>query len=192
MSNEIYQKRKEKLLHYYKEYKRLPTYEELAHIFCLQSKGSLHKYVQKFIDDGLVGKGSGGRLIPTTKLYGLRVLGTVQAGFPSPAEEELGDSISLDEYLIEKPDATFLLSVSGDSMIDAGIMPGDMVLIERGRDPKNGDIVIAQVDNEWTMKYYRRRGTTVFLEAANKKYKPIYPEGELNVAAVVKAVVRKY
>jgi repressor LexA len=77
-------------------------------------------------------------------------------------------------------------------MIDAGIMPGDLVLVERGIDPKDGDIVIAEVDGGWTMKYFRKRGREVMLMAGNKKYKPIVPKTELNIAAVVTAQIRKY
>jgi SOS regulatory protein LexA len=118
--------------------------------------------------------------------------GTVEAGFPSAAEEELLDTLSLEEFLITNKEATFMLKVKGDSMVDAGIMEGDIVLVERGRAPKPGHIVIALIDNAYTMKYYRKRGNQIFLEAANKKYKPIYPTETLTVEAVVVAVIRKY
>ena len=87
---------------------------------------------------------------------------------------------------------TYVLQVKGDSMSEAGILPGDLLLVERGVEARDGDIVIAQVDREWMMKYLRRRGTKVFLEAANKAYKPIHPQEELTIAAVVRAVIRKY
>jgi len=115
----------------------------------------------------------------------------VEAGFPSPAEEELNDTISLDEYLIKNKEATYMLKIQGDSMVDAGILAGDMVLVERSTNANDGDIVIAEVDGEWTMKYFRKRGRKFWLEPANKKYKPIYPE-ELRIAAVLRAVIRKY
>lgn len=121
-----------------------------------------------------------------------RVIGTVEAGFPSPAEEELLDTISLDELLIQNPQATFLLKVSGDSMKEAGILPGDMVIIDKSVVPQTGDIVIAQVDGQWTMKYLEKKGDSVTLRAANPNYRPIRPKKELIVAGVVKAVVRSY
>lgn len=192
MSQTKYQSRKKQLIKYFHAHGHIPTYDELANIFLVQSKGSLYKYIKKFIEDGLLRKTAGGKLLATKKLYGLRVLGSIQAGFPSPAEEELADNLSLDEYLIEKPDATFLLTVSGDSMIDAGIMPGDMVLVERGRAAKSGDIVIAEVDHEWTMKYFVKQGSGVVLRAANKAYPDIQPKEELKIMGVVKSVVRKY
>ena len=122
----------------------------------------------------------------------VRVLGLVEAGFPSPAEEELVDNISLDDLLIQNREATFLLKVSGDSMTGAGIMPGDMVIVDKGRTAKSGDIVIAQVDGEWTMKFLRKRKDDVVLVPANPKYQPIRPKTELKISGVVTAVVRKY
>ena len=77
-------------------------------------------------------------------------------------------------------------------MCDAGILTGDMVIVERGKTPKSGDIVIAEVDGQWTMKYLKKRGEQVALVAANPKYKPIRPKDELKIAGVVTAVVRKY
>ncbi len=142
---------------------------------------------------GILKRDLSGRLLPTPVLEGgIKLLGTVQAGFPSPAEEELVDTLSLDEFLIKNPQASYLVKVTGDSMIDAGIMPDDLVIVERGRQARHGDIVIAQVDGEWTMKYYEKRGTKTLLRAANKKYPPIEPKAELVIGGVVVANVRKY
>ena len=121
----------------------------------------------------------------------LKILGVVEAGFPTSAAEELIDTMSLDEYLIENREATFLLKVKGDSMKDAGIIPGDLVIVERGKQPKNEDIVVAEIDGEYTMKYFKKSGKDISLEPANKKYKTIYPKESLSIVAVVKAVIRK-
>jgi repressor LexA len=104
----------------------------------------------------------------------------------------LRDVISFDEYLVAHPETSFLLSVTGDSMIGEGIMEKDLVIVESGREPKNGDIILAEVDGNWTMKYFRKKGKTVTLEAANPKYPPIIPQAELRIAGVITAVVRKY
>ena len=85
-----------------------------------------------------------------------------------------------------------MLEVDGDSMIDAHIKNGDMVLAERTNKAKDGDIVIAEVDGEFTMKYFKQKGDKVWLEPANKNFKPIYPKYDLKVTAIVKAVIRKY
>ena len=119
-------------------------------------------------------------------------MGYVEAGFPSVAEEELLDVISLDKYLITNRQATFLLEVSNDSMIEAGINPGDLVLVERGKSPKIGDVVVAEVDGNWTLKRFDKSKGRVVLVPANIKYKPIYPENTLSIGGVVVGVVRKY
>jgi len=149
--------------------------------------------IDHLVEKSIVKRDATGRLIPTHFFEGgLRLLGSVQAGFPSPAEEELIDLISLDEFLVQKKEASFLVKVTGDSMVDAGIMPGDLVIVEKGKDPKHQDVVIAQVDGEWTMKYYLKKGRDVILKAANKKYPPITPKEELVVGGVVVACIRKY
>jgi repressor LexA len=177
---------------FYKDHRRMPTYSELMKIYGYKSKAAVFFLIQKFIKDGVLSKDKQGKLIPK-RLYGnISLLGYVEAGFPSPAEEELIDTMSLDEYLIGNKEATFMLKVKGDSMIDAGIREGDMVLVERGKQAKPGQIVIAEVDGEYTMKYLRIKDGKHYLEAANEKYKPIFPKNELQVEAIVSAVIRKY
>jgi len=170
----------------------MPSYSELTAIVGFRSKNAAFKLVERFIKREWLEKDATGRLLPGRLFQALPVLGTVSAGSPSPADEELHDTMSLDEYLIGNREATYILKVNGHSMQDAGILPGDMLLVERGAEPRDGDIVIAQVDRDWTMKYFRRRGASVFLEAANKDYQPIHPQEELKIAAVVRAVIRKY
>lgn len=171
--------------------KRLPGYNEMLTLFGYQSKNAVYGLLRKLIDAGYIAK-QGHKLAMTGKLTGsIRVLGAVQAGFPSPAEEELLDTLSLDEFLIEKPEATFLLKVTGDSMVDAGILPGDLVLVERGVEPKANDVVIAHVDGEWTMKYFTKDEKGVRLDPANVKYRPIRPERSLEIGGVVRSVIRK-
>ena len=170
----------------------MPSSRELTAIVGLHSKHAAYQLVQQLVADEWVEHDAAGTLLPGRRFHALPLLGTVIAGFPSPAEEELADTMTLDEYLITNKEATYLLKVDGESMIEAGILPGDLLLVERGLTPRDGDIVIAQVDREWTIKYFRKRGRAVFLEAANKDFKPIYPTEELTIAAVVRAVIRKY
>jgi len=180
-----------KLRQFYRENKRPPSFQEIARLFRYRSKNAAFELVEKLIQKGHLRKDSKGKLC-LDSLVGVKLLGSIQAGWPSPAEEELVDTLSLDEFLIRHPDQTFLVKVTGDSMIDAGIHEGDLVLVERGRQPKHRDIIIAQVDNEWTMKYYEKDGKGIRLVAANKKYPPIKPKEELKVGGVVIAVIRKY
>lgn len=177
---------------FYHQKGRMPSFSEIGEMAGFRSKNAVYKLVNKLERLRVLGRDGKGRLIPGSIASPARLLGTVEAGFPSPAEEELADTLSLNEYLIKNPDATFLLKVSGDSMSGAGILPGDMVLVDKGEVPRSGDIVIAEVDGEWTMKYLRKRGDSVTLIPANPKYQPIRPKKELRIAGVVTAVVRKY
>ena len=182
----------EKIRKFYSRHRRMPSYSEIAGLVGFKSKNAVYKLVGKLVEQGVVAKDAKGRLIPKRLEAEIPVLGVVEAGWPSPAEEELLDTMTLDAYLIRNKEATYMLQVKGDSMIEAGILPGDQVLVERGVEPKNGDIVIAGVDGSWTMKYFRKRGNKVTLTPGNPKYKTITPKHELRVAAVVKAVIRKY
>lgn len=97
----------------------------------------------------------------------------VSCGFPSPADDHIHKSLDFNEYLIRKQSATFVVRAAGNSMIDAGIMKDDLLVIDRSLTPQNGSIVLAILDGEFTVKRYRRRGSVVFLEAANVDYSPI-------------------
>lgn len=177
---------------FYHERGRMPSFSEIGEMVGLKSKNAVYKLVNRLEQLKVLEKDPKGRLIPGSIAFSVKLLGTVEAGFPSPAEEELTDTLSLDEFLIQNREATFLLKVSGDSMSGAGILPGDMVLVDKGQPPKSGDIVIAEVDGDWTMKYLRKTGESVTLIPANPKYQPIRPKKELKIAGVVTAVVRKY
>ncbi len=185
-----------KLESFYAQNKRMPTYSEMMKLFSFKSKNAVFKVVEKLLEARLVAKDHLGRLMPTKffteNSVSVPMLGFVTAGLPATVEEELADMVNLDDLLIEKKATTFMLEVDGDSMIDAHIEKGDMVIVERANQAKDGQIVIAEVDGEFTMKYFRKDGTKVWLEPANKKYKPIYPERSLNINAVLKAVIRKY
>jgi repressor LexA len=183
---------KNKIVAFYKNHKRMPVYAEIMDMLGFKSKNAVYKLVNKLVGEGVLDKDSKGRLIPNKLIGEVPVLGLVEAGFPTAAEEEVLDTMSIDEYLIENKEASYMLEVKGDSMIDAGIQEGDLVIAERRKEPKDGDIVIAEVDGGWTMKYFRKKGSQIWLEPANKNYKPIYPTHDLKVAAIVKGVIRKY
>jgi len=182
----------QRITSFFRRSRRMPTYEEMLDLLGVRSKSVVHFWVNKLLAQGILEKDAKGHLNLARYAVGIPVAGEVAAGFPSPAEEELCDILSLDEYLVARPEASFLLRVSGDSMIGEGIKAGDMVVVEKARNPGNGDIVIAEVDGEWTMKYFRKEGATVYLEAANPNYPVIRPKTELRLGGVVTAVIRKY
>lgn len=183
---------REKLADFYDRRARLPTYQELAGLFGFKSKNAAYKLAQKMIDAGLIRRDSSGKLVPRSAFSELPIAGIVEAGIPTPAEAAVLDTTSLESLLVEHRGDSFLLKVKGESMIEAGIHEGDMVLADTKREPRDGDIVIAQVDGDWTMKYLQTKNGQKYLMPANKKFKPIYPETDLHIAAVVRAVIRKY
>lgn len=183
---------KAKIVRFYQSEKRMPSYSEMMKLFGFKSKNAVYRLVDKLMDAGLVAKDSLGRLLPTSGLTETPLLGLVKAGFPSPGEDVLEATMNIDSYLVEKKDRTFILEVDGDSMIDAHIADGDLVIAERTETAKDGQIVIAEVDGEFTMKYFRKDGQKIWLEPANKNFKNIYPENNLQIKAIVKGVIRKY
>lgn len=116
----------------------------------------------------------------------------MRSSFPSPSEEELADVINFDEYLTPNKESSYIMYVKSNSMKDAGIVDGDMVIVERRHNYKPGQIVIAAIDDEFVMKYLRKKNGQYYLESANPTDPPLYPTEKLNIEAVVTAVVRKY
>jgi SOS regulatory protein LexA len=180
------------LVKFYGSEKRMPTYSEMMSLFGFKSKNAVSRIVEKLIDAGLITKDPLGRIVPSGSLTETPLVGLVKAGFPSPSEDLLETTINIDDYLIKKKDSTYIFEVDGDSMIDAHIADGDLVIAERTETAKDGDIVIAEVDGEFTLKYFKKEGTKVWLQPANKNFKPIYPTSELKIRAIVKGVIRKY
>jgi SOS regulatory protein LexA len=177
---------------FFRENRRMPSFAEMVGLLGVSSKSVVNFWIDKLIGAEILEKDDKGHLTFTKRSFAIPLVGSVQAGFPSPEEEALCDIMSMDEYLITKPSSSFLLHVSGDSMIGEGIMEGDLVIVEKGKQPRNGDVVIAEVDGEWTMKYFKKQGKQVILEAANPKYPIIRPKTELKIGGVVTAVIRKY
>ena len=189
MNKNIYQT---KLENFYEKNNRMPTYSEMLSLFGFKSKNAVFRIVEKLIDAGLVAKDHLGRLVPTDTFGEIPKLGLVKAGLPSEVEEEILDTIKLDDFLIGNKRLTYMLEVDGDSMIDEHIEKGDTILVEKTNHAKDGEIVIAEVDGEFTLKYFKEKNGKVWLEPANKNYKPIYPVHSLNIIAKLKAVIRKY
>ncbi len=170
----------DKVRAFYRTHKRMPSITELMKLLGLASRSSAFYVANQLIDAGIVEKDGTGKLIPAAGLYAAPLLGHIRAGFAAPAEEEIADTITVGEYLLPRPDASYLLTVEGDSMIDAGIQSGDMVVFERTKDVQVNDIVVALTEDGYTLKYLRRKNGRLCLEAANDAYPDIHPrEGEI-------------
>ena len=185
-------KDEEKVSSFYIENKRMPTYEEMKGLFGVASKNTVAYRVNKLLEVGFLIKN--GTKLMLTETGSVMRLGTVQAGFPTATEEDVtSELMSLDDFLVERKSSTYMLEVMGESMKDAGILQGDLILVERGRTPRRGDIVLALIENEYTLKYLETEKGKPVLVPANKAFKKIYPHpNKLRIEAVLKAVIRKY
>lgn len=182
---------KQKLIAFHHAHKRMPTYTEMMGLFGYKSKNAVARLVEKMIDAHIVSKDSLGKLIPTSLFNSLPLLGSVKAGFPSSVDEVL-ETLNLEDYLIKRKGETYMVEVDGESMIDAHIADGDIVIAERTNTARNGDIVIAQIDGEHTLKYFRTDGKKTWLQPANKTFKDMYPKHDLKIIATIRGVIRKY
>jgi len=116
----------------------------------------------------------------------------VQAGLPNPAVAEGYDFVSsIDEMVVRVPSKTQLIRVKGDSMVDAGILEGDYLVVEKQPHANVGEIVVAIVDNEFTVKYLEREKGAFVLKPANKAYPVIRPRGRLEIFGVMAGLVRR-
>ncbi len=177
---------------HYINYRRLPSYSEMGVVLGLASKKNSYRWASKLIDLGILGKDEKGRLFPK-RLFLVLKLGVIHAGSPTIAEYVLDESIDLYDYFLSTPPDCFCLTVKGDSMKDAGLTEGDIVILDKNRAAKNGDVVAAFVDNEWTLKQFRTdKEGQVVLFPANPKYQPIFPKQSLEIGGVVVSSLRKY
>ena len=119
--------------------------------------------------------------------------GTVQAGFPSPAEDYVEKSIDLNEQLVRNPTSTFFVRAKGDSMKDAGITSGDILVVDKSVTAANRQIVVAMLNGDFTVKRLRRRNNRVFLESENHEFPSmeITPDQELVIWGVVTYVIHQ-
>lgn len=174
-----------------------PSLQDLAIAFGVRSKNAVAKVVNVLTRQGQLEKDPKGRIKilerdDESAPMALPLFGPIAAGFAAPVEEQAEDTVTLEDYLVRDKAATFLLRVKGDSMIDAGIREGDLVIVERGKEPKVGEIVVGVLDGEYTLKRLRKEKGKFYLHAENPEYPDLYAMNELQVAGVVKGLIRKY
>lgn len=178
---------------YYADHKALPSYSLIAQMLGFKSKNAVTALVARLKLQNYLETAPDRRLKPGKRFFE-RILAesAVQAGFPSAASGDRHDTLTIDEYLVEQPSKTVLITVKGDSMIDAGIVPDDVVIVEKRQVANIGDIVVAIVDNEFTLKTLAREKSEFILLPANKAYPVIRPKGKLEIFGVVVGQFRKY
>ncbi len=177
---------------YWKRHNAFPPMVKLCDIVGLSSTSSIFSMVGRLVEAGYLER-TEGRIAPTKKFFARPLLGPVRAGVPQPTSQEEVELVTIDDYLIDEPARTSMHRVRGDSMRDAGLQDGDLLAVEHNCPTKPGDIVVAYVDNELTVKTLRmdERGT-FYLEAANPAYAPIHPRTSLEVLGVAVGLVRRF
>ena len=181
-----------KLQDYYARHGVLPSYSAIGALVGLSSKASVAEMAMRLKAAGFLESAPDRRLKPGKRFFERALADSVRAGLPSPATDMQPEGLSIDNYLVGKPSRTILITVKGDSMIDAGIHPGDHVVVEKRVAATPGDIVVAIVDNEFTLKRLAREKGRLVLKPENKAYPTIRPKDDAEIYGVVVGLVRKY
>lgn len=177
---------------YYAKHRYLPSYAKISELLGFSARNAAFVLVRRLMLAGYLKQSPDRRLQPAPKFFELPLAGSkVAAGLPGTMTEDVQDAISIEEHLVRQPSRTVLVTVKGDSMIDAGILPGDIVVVEKRHAANAGDIVIAIVDNEFTVKRLMKERGRFVLRPENKAYEVIHPK-ELEIFGVVVGSVRKY
>jgi repressor LexA len=177
---------------YYAQHRALPSYASIGGLLGLRSKSSVAALVARLKLAGFIDTTPDRRIAPTKRFFARPLAAApVRAGLPDAVDDGEADALTIDDYLIERPSQTVLIRVKGDSMIDAGIFDGDLVVVEKRVTAQKGDIVVAIVDNQFTLKRLDLERGQFILRAENKAYAPIRPEGALEVFGVMVGLVRK-
>lgn len=172
-----------------------PTRGEIAEGLRLKNRQGIDQHLRALAAKGaieLIPGISRGIRLSDAPPAGLPLLGRIAAGAPILAASNIEDYVNVDPALF-RPAADFLLRVRGDSMKDADILDRDLLAVHRTNQARNGQIVVARIGDEATVKYYRRQGQLVRLEAANPAYAPIeidLREQELAIEGLATGVVR--
>ena len=182
-----------KLQDYYADWKSIPSYAKLCDVFGIASKSWVKSILDRLSAAGFIERTPDGAWIPTRQFFARPLAeSTVQAGMPVSVTDTQGDYFVIDEMLIDTPSRTTLITVKGDSMIEAGIHDGDIAVVEKRLTANIGDIVVAIVDNDFTLKTLDREHGEYILRPANPAYPVIRPHGTLEIFGVLTGLVRKY
>ena len=186
------------IIGYQQEREYSPSYQEIGEHFGLASKATVHAHIQALKKKGYLDSESGAprsievakSVFKTGKAIQLPLLGMIAAGAPIEAIEDR-EMVSVPVSLVRDPNA-YVLKVKGESMIEEGIFDGDYVIVERNYYPKNGDVVVALLDNTLaTLKKYFREKNRIRLQPANKKMKPIFVQNPA-IQGVVRGIFRMF
>lgn len=178
---------------YYAAHRAMPSFGALAKLTGV-SVSTVADAVNKLKSHDFLRASETGRLQPGKRFFERQLLGRVRAGLPAEAEDAPAEGMLIDEYLVDTPAQTVLLTIKGESMRDAGLLPGDVVVVRRETQANVGDIVVAMVDgDEMTVKQLAQDADgTQYLRARNPVYPDIHPREQLRIIGVVIGQFRRY
>jgi repressor LexA len=182
-----------KLQDYYADWKNIPSYAKLCDVFGIASKSWVKAILTRLNAAGFIDRTPDGAWIPSRQFFARPLAeSSVQAGMPVSVSATQGEYFVIDDMLIDRPSETTLIPVKGDSMIEAGIHDGDIAVVEKRNLASVGDIVVAIVDNEFTLKTLDKERGKYILRPANQAYPVIRPQGILEIFGVLVGLIRKY
>lgn len=182
-----------RLQDYYANWKSIPSYAALCEVFGIASKSWVKAVLVRLSDAGFIERTPDGVWIPSRQFFARPLAdASVPAGMPVTVSETQGELFIIDEMLIDTPSRTTLIPVKGDSMVDAGIRDGDVAVVEKRMNANIGDVVVAIVDDEFTLKTLDKERGKFILRPANPAYPVIRPQGALEIFGVLVGLVRKY
>ena len=182
-----------KLQNYYAKHHGFPSYARLCNVLGLAAKSAVNKVLLRLAEQGYLKRTVDEVWVPGESFFERKLSDTpVVAGLPTFVSNVTADPFMIDQFLVNKPSKTILVPVQGDSMINAGINDGDVVVVEIGSTANTGDIVVAAIDDEFTVKTLGKKRGKAILLPANDSYPAIQPEGSLEIIGVVAGLIRKY
>jgi SOS-response transcriptional repressor LexA len=177
---------------YYGKHNTLPSYAAIGRLVGLSSKGSVAEMVGRLKAAHFLDSAPDRRLRPGRRFYEREVSEYVRAGNPTLAVEGELENLNIDAYLVRDQRNTTMVRVKGDSMIDAGIREGDVVVVERRSNATIGQVVIANVEGEFTLKRLVRERGRYALRAENLGYAAVRLPGDFRIFGVVVGLIRSY
>ena len=182
-----------KLQDYYANWKSIPSYATLCGVFGIASKSWVKTILTRLSEAGFIERTPDGVWVPMRQFFARPLAeSAVPAGMPVSVDSGQGELFVIDEMLIDTPSKTTLIPVKGDSMIEAGIHDGDVAVVEKRMSANVGDIVVAIVDSEFTLKTLDKERGKFILRPANQAYPVIRPQGVLEIFGVLVGLIRKY
>lgn len=183
-----------RLRDYWAQHRALPSYGGISELVGFKTKNAAVKLARRLIEASYLQPSPGGKLAPTARFFELPIVDSkIRAGKPDAVDAQVASEfLSLESVFVDVPSETVLVRVRGDSMRDAGVLDGDLAVVERSQTAQAGQFVAAVADDEFTVKELRYEGRQAVLVPHNPECAIIRPKHSLQIFGVVRGILRKY